>query len=52
MQFTAINISQFDLEIIYTNKLISEAHDTTFIAIYAVDSTVAWKIHTEKCAHK
>jgi hypothetical protein len=52
IQFTATNISQVDLEIIYTNKLISKTYDAMLIGIYAVDSTLAWGIHTEKCAHK
>jgi hypothetical protein len=52
MQCTTTNRSQIDLEVIYTNKLISKAYDTTFLAIYAVDRTVAWRIHTEEFAHK
>jgi hypothetical protein len=46
MQFTNTNTSQSDLEIIYTNKLISKAYDTKFLAIYAVDITLALRTHT------
>jgi hypothetical protein len=52
MQFTTTDISQIDLEIVYANKLISEAYDTTLLAIYAVHSTLVWRIHPEEFAHK
>jgi hypothetical protein len=52
LQFTTTNSSQIDLEIIYTNKLIYKAYDTTFLAIYAADRTLACRIRTEEFTHK
>jgi hypothetical protein len=52
MQFTTTNTSQIDLEIIYTNKLISEVYDINVLGIYAADSTLAWRIHTEEFTQK
>jgi len=38
------NSPQIDLDISCANKLISKAHNTEVIGIYA-DSTISWKIH-------
>jgi hypothetical protein len=51
MQFTTTNSPQSDIDISYTNKLISTAYDTTFLGIY-VDSMFYWKIHIEQITHK
>jgi hypothetical protein len=44
MQFITKNSPPIDLDISYTNNLISEVHDTKFLGIY-VDNTLSWKYH-------
>jgi len=51
MQFTTKISPQIDLDINYTNKLISKANDTKFLGIY-VNSTFSWIIHIEKITHR
>jgi len=51
MQFTTKISPQIDLDINYTNKLISKANDTKFLGIY-IDSTFSWKFHIEQITHK
>jgi len=51
LQFTTKISPQIDLDINYTNKLISKANDKKFLGIY-VDSTFSWKIHIEQTTHK
>jgi len=50
MQFTTESIPQIDLDIGYTNRLISKAYDTKFLGIYIyiyiyiyTHSTLSWK---------
>jgi hypothetical protein len=52
IQFTTNSSYQIDLDICYSNKLISKAYyDTQFLGIY-VQRTLSWKIHMEQITHK
>jgi len=51
MQFITKNSPPIDLDISYTNNLISKVHDTKFLGIY-VDNTLSWKYHVKRITHK
>jgi len=46
MQFTAKNSPQIDLDINYTNELISKAYDTKYLGIYFLEKVILSKLHT------
>jgi hypothetical protein len=51
MQFITKNIPPIDLDISYTNKLISKVYNTKFLGIY-VDRTRSCKHHVRRITHK
>ena len=50
MQFATKNSPQIDLDISYSNRLVSKACDTEFFGI-DVGSTLSWKNHGEQITH-